>query len=167
MRKLNRPIDVFWVKEVLAEASGYDFVVLDTAAAITVYSLNALVASQYVVIPATPEYQPIEGAEQTFRTATMVREKLNPTLNDPLFLLTQVDRRKVHHKYYRKYLRGRYGDLVMQSEIRTSTSLAGHFSDGSSVFIRNPNSRGALDYANATDELLRRVGLLEKNHVPA
>lgn len=159
MRRLNKPTDVLWVKEAVENSDGYDVVLLDTAAAITVYSLNALVAAQYVIIPVTPEYQPIVGAEQTFKTVTMVRKRLNPGLDLPLFLFTQVDARKSAHRRYRQYLLKRYSGQVIKNVIRTSAALATSYSDGTTVFENDPYSRGARDYANATDELIRRLTL--------
>ncbi|MFQ5572215.1 MAG: ParA family protein [Rhodothermales bacterium] len=155
MRRLNKPTDVLWVKEAIGQASNYDFILIDTAAAVTVYSLNALVASRYAIIPVTPEYQPIIGAEQTFQTVSMVRAKLNPALNMPYFLFTQVDARKRAHYRYRQYLRNRYSDRVLNKVIRTSAALAITHYDGKTVFEHDPYSRGARDYANATDELLQ------------
>lgn len=161
MRKLNKPTDVLWAREAVEQASEYDVVLFDTAAAITVYSLNALVASRHALIPVTPEYQPVLGAEQTYSTVEMVREKLNPDLAPALFLFTQVDARKRNHRMYRRYLRGQYGDQIMKSIIRTSTALSTSYGDGSTVFEQDPHSRGARDYANATDELLHRLGEAE------
>ncbi len=157
LRKLNRPTDVFWAKEALQTGPDYDLVVFDTAAAVTAYSLNALVASRYALIPVTPEYQPVYGAEQTYQTIRQVREKLNPDLQAPFFLFTQVDGRKRSHHQFRRYLRARYGDLVMRSIIRTSTALSQAYDDGTTAFEHAPTSRGVRDYANATDELLRHV----------
>jgi chromosome partitioning protein len=154
MRRLNKPTDVLWTREALGDLDGYDVILFDTAAAVTVYSLNALVASRYVVVPVTPEYQPVVGAEQTHRTVSMVRDKLNPDLEAPLFLFTQVDARKRNHHQYRRYLRKHYGDRVMDCVIRTSASLSTSHADGTTVFEHDPYSRGARDYANATDELL-------------
>jgi chromosome partitioning protein len=160
MRKLNKPTDVFWVKETLQSQSlDYDIVLFDTAAAVTVYSLNALVAAQHVIIPVTPEYQPVLGAEQTAQTVHLVRERLNPDLANPLFLFTQVDGRKNSHHAHRKYIRQKYGDLVLKSIIRTSAALAEMRGDGSTAFDHDPYSRGSRDYANATDEVIQRTGL--------
>jgi len=92
LRRLTRPTDVLWAKEFVEKGiRDYDIVLFDTAAAVTVYSLNALVASDHVVIPVLPEYQPVIGAEQTYQTAQMVRDKLNPGLSPPRFLFTMVD----------------------------------------------------------------------------
>lgn len=158
MRRLNKPTDVLRIREkVEEEAWDYDVVLFDTAAAITVYSLNALVASEDVLIPVTPEYQPVVGAEQTYRTVEMVQSKLNPDLRPPSFLFTQVDARKRNHKMYRNYLRDRYKELILDSIVRTSTALASSYGDGGTVFDHEPYSRGARDYANVTDELLQRL----------
>ena len=154
-RALTKPTDVFWLKETLAVGHGYDLLLLDTAAALSVFTMNALVASAHVLIPVTPEYQPVVGAEQTWQTARLVREKLNPALEVPLFLLTQVDARKRDHASYARYLLDTYGERVMRSVIRTSASLAETTHDGRTVFDHDVTSRGARDYANAADELGR------------
>jgi chromosome partitioning protein len=152
-RTLSRPTDVLWVKEALEQGHDYDLVLLDTAAAMTVFSLNALVASDLVLIPVTPEYQPVVGGEQTYSTARLVQDKLNPSLGEPRFLLTQVDARKRDHASYSAYLRETYGERVLASEIRTSASLAESAEGGQTVFDRDIASRGARDYANAADEI--------------
>ena len=157
MRDLNKPTDVLWVRETLQSRDlDYDVVLFDTAAAVTVYSLNALVASQHVVIPVLPEYQAVVGAEQTYQTTTLVQNKLNPMLQSRLFLFTQVDARKRIHRTYQQYMREKYGAAVMENVIRTSTSLAESREGGTTVYDHDPQARGARDYANATDELLRR-----------
>lgn len=158
MRDLNKPTDVLWVREALQNASlNYDLVLFDTAAAVTVYSLNAMVASQHIVIPVLPEYQSVVGSEQTFQTIEMVENKLNPRLQSRHFLLTQVDARKRIHRTYQQYLREKYDDTVLQNVIRTSTSLAEAREGGTTVFDHDSSGRGARDYANATDELMNRL----------
>lgn len=158
MRDLNKPTDVLWVREALQNASlDYDLVLFDTAAAVTVYSLNAMVASQHIVIPVLPEYQSVVGSEQTFQTIEMVENKLNPRLQSRHFLLTQVDARKRIHRTYQQYLREKYDDTVLQNVIRTSTSLAEAREGGTTVFDHDSSGRGARDYANATDELMNRL----------
>lgn len=158
MRDLNKPTDVLWIREALqAFDASYDLILFDTAAAVTVYSLNALVASQHVLIPVLPEYQSVVGGEQTYQTSQLIEDKLNPRLKTRLFLFTQVDARKRMHKTYREYVREKYGDEVMESIIRTSTSLAKSQDGSTTIFDHDPNSRGAVDYANATDELIGRI----------
>jgi chromosome partitioning protein len=154
MRQLGKPTDVLYAKEALKQAPQYDVVLFDTAAAVTVFSLNALVASKYVVIPVTPEHQPVLGAEQTFQTIRTVQQKLNPALTDPMFLFTQVDARKGTHNAYRKLVRTHYGPCVLRSIIRTSTDLSRQHGQGQTAFDGDGISRGVRDYANAADEIL-------------
>jgi chromosome partitioning protein len=164
MRDLNKPTDVLWMREALQALDlEYDLVLFDTAAALTVYSLNALVASQHVLIPVLPEYQSVVGGEQTYQTTQLVENKLNPLLETRHFLFTQVDARKRMHRTYREYVREKYGSKVLENVIRTSTSLA-ELQDGTTtIFDHDSNSRGAVDYANATDELMGRIRTATEN----
>ena len=153
LRHLTKPTDVFWLRETLAAGHGYDLVLLDTAAALSVYTMNALVACDHVVVPVTPEYQPVVGAEQTWQTARLVKSKLNPALRPPRFLLTQLDARLSRHARYSEYLREKYGGAVLATPIRTSSSLATASRDGRTVFDARLTTRGAVDYAMAAEEI--------------
>ncbi len=158
LRDLNKPTDVLWVREALQRVRlDYDLILFDTAAAVTVYSLNALVASRHVLIPVLPEYQSVVGAEQTYQTTQLVENKLNPRLQSCQFLLTQVDARKGIHRTYQHYLREKYGNQVFDNVIRTSTALAESREGGTTVFDHDSSARGARDYANATDELVQHL----------
>ena len=153
LRRLTKPTDVFWLRETLAAGHDYDLILLDTAAALSVFTMNALVACDQVVIPVTPEYQPVVGAEQTWQTSRLVKSKLNPSLMAPRFLLTQVDARLRRHSSYAEYLREKYGPAVMQTAIRTSSSLATATRDGRTVYDARVTTRGAVDYACAAEEI--------------
>jgi chromosome partitioning protein len=115
------------------------------------------VASDAVLIPVLPEYQPVVGAEQTFQTVSMVQKRLNPALKHQRFLFTMVDGRKKNHRAYREYLRGKYGSTVMSAIVRTCTSLSLSSKSGSTIFDADVLARGAIDYANVADEWLRII----------
>ncbi|MDT0632523.1 ParA family protein [Rubrivirga litoralis] len=157
LRRMTRPTDVLWLRETLQTAHDYDIVLIDTAAALSPFTMNALVASDLVVIPVTPEYQPVVGAEQTWQTCGLVQDKLNPRLSVPRFLLTQVDGRLNRHAKYAEYLRGKYGEAVLETPIRTSSSLAAASRDGRTVFDAGVTTRGAVDYRNAAKEIARHL----------
>ena len=157
LRKLTKPTDVLWLRETVAAGHDYDLILFDTAAALSVFTMNALVASEHIVIPVTPEYQPVVGAEQTWQTAALVKSKLNPALQPPRLLLTQVDARLSRHAKYSAYLRGKYGTSVFDTEIRTSSSLAVASRDGRTVFDARVATRGAADYEAAARELSRTI----------
>jgi len=167
MKRLNRPVDVLWLKDSLKDVEGYDLIVIDTAAALTVYTFNALVASEKVLITVTPEQQPVIGADQTYDTCLLVQKKLNPKLDAPKFILTRVDARKRSHVHFAKYLNTRYKGLIAESLIRTSSSLIWNQekAESVSVFDRDMTSRGAMDYANAAEEIAHWLGF-ESNFTP-
>ena len=164
LRTLTKPTDVLWLRETLQAGHDYDVVVVDTPAALSVYTMNALVASDLVVIPVTPEYQPVVGAEQTWQTCGLVQSKLNPRLGGTRFLLTQVDARLSRHARYSAYLREKYGAAVLTTPIRTSSSLASSTRDGRTVFDHRTETRGAADYRAAAAEVL---ALLDATSAPA
>lgn len=153
LRRLTKPTDVLWLRETVRAGHDYDLILVDTAAALSVYTMNALVASDHVVVPVTPEYQPVVGAEQTWQTAGLVQDKLNPHLATPRFLLTQVDARLNRHARYAEYLRAKYGEAVLVTAIRTSSSLAVASRDGRTVFDARHSTRGAVDYTAAAEEI--------------
>lgn len=154
MRRLTRSIDVLWAREFQqAHFQDFDYVLYDSAAALTVFTLNALAAAREVVIPILPEYQPVVGGEQTYQTALTVAKKLNPDMREPMMMLTMVDGRKRNHIAYENYLRERYGDRVLQSRVRTSASLSTTRHDGQTAFDFDPRGRGAQDYAAVVDEI--------------
>ncbi|HEX8299491.1 MAG TPA: hypothetical protein VF594_10075, partial [Rubricoccaceae bacterium] len=66
---------------------------------------------------------------------------------------TQVDARLTRHTRYAAYLREKYGDAVLQTPIRTSSSLATTTHDGRTVFDVRATLRGAVDYAAAAAEI--------------
>ena len=166
LRKLTKPTDVMWLRETVAAGHDYDLILFDTAAALSVFTMNALVSSDHIIIPVTPEYQPVVGAEQTWQTAALVKSKLNPVLHPPRLLLTQVDARLSRHAKYSAYLRGKYGASVLETEIRTSSSLAVASRDGRTVFDARVATRGAEDYAAAALEIGRAV-FGDEIHPPA
>ena len=157
LRSLTRPTDVLWLRETVRAGHDYDVILLDTAAALSVFTMNALVASDHVVVPVTPEYQPVVGAEQTWQTCGLVKDKLNPGLQTARFLLTQVDARLSRHARYAEYLQQKYGGAVLDTPIRTSSSLAVASRDGRTVFDSRHTTRGAADYTASAAEIAAYV----------
>ena len=164
-KKLTSTIDLFLVKEALRGQDIYDVIILDTAAALSSYVLNALVAADTLMIPVTPELQSVHGAEQTWQSARAVQGRLNPGLKRLMFLLTNVHGRKKVHRQYANYMRKEHGRLVMDTVVRTCASVAVECHGGKTVFDNNMNSRGAKDYSAVVDELIRNevVPVFEKN----
>ena len=159
MRTLTRLTDLYWIAEALQEIRGYDIIMLDTAAAITPISLNAIIASTGLVIPVTPEYLPVTGAEQTYHTLQTLKKRIGVNLNHVYFLLTNVWQQRGTHRRFVQYLRQKYFHKVLQTFIRTDTALAMTRADGTNIYDHQPESRGATDYAHAANELSNLLGI--------
>lgn len=160
-KNLTKPTDVLWLKEVLREPSSYDWILIDTAAAITPLTLNALVASDMVIIPMVPEFQSYVGAQQTMKTCALVKDKLNPDLHDPYIVLTKVDGRTLNHRRIQQQIRNQFGSRVLKAVVRTDTVLSEKNQQGKTVFDKGKGKkitiRAAIDYTNVIDELMKRL----------
>lgn len=166
MRTLTRPTDLYWISEALQEIRGYDIIMLDTAAAITPISLNAIIASTALLIPVTPEYLPVTGAEQTYHTLQTLKKRIGVNLNHVYFLLTNVWQQRGTHRRFVQYLRQKYFHKVLQTFIRTDTALAMTRADGTNIYDHQPESRGATDYTQAANELSNLLGITrQREHI--
>ncbi|MDE2730855.1 MAG: ParA family protein [Bacteroidota bacterium] len=153
---LTKPTDVFWVKEALASLTGYDFVLIDTAGGFRTFILNAMVAARTLLIPLSPGIHAIKSAEQTWQMAREVRTKLNPDLRTAQFLCTFAQPGTEDGSLAR--IREQYEAQVLDSVVRSSKILSLDMEIiGRTVFDINVRARGALDYANVADELIRRL----------
>ena len=156
VQTLTKPTDVFWVKEALGGLSGYDFVLIDTAGGFRKFILNAMVAARTLLIPLSPGIHSIESAEQTWQMAREVRAQLNPDLRTAQFLRTFAQPGPEDGSVAR--IRKQYAAQVLDSIVRSSKILSLDMEIiGRTVFDISVRARGAVDYANVADELIRRL----------
>ena len=155
--RLDQREDVHQVRDRLSGFYEYDWIFIDTAAAVTAVSVSAMVAARRILIPVIPEYQGITGAHQTIETCRSLRNAIGYPNDPPFLLCTQMDARKRQHSKYEEYLRHHFADRVFDQVIRTNSCLSETRAEGDTVFDRAPHSRGARDYANAADELINRL----------
>ena len=145
---------------------GYDLVLIDTPPSLGLLTLNALAASDYVLIPVQSEYLALEGLGQIVETLELVRGSLNPRLGLIGILLTMLDARTNLGVQVGAEVRRHFPAATFQTEIPRSVRLGEAPSFGRPIKLYEPSSRGARAYAELTDELLKRLGLNGKA-VPA
>jgi chromosome partitioning protein len=145
--------------EVLQGASdGYDYVLIDCPPSLGLLTVNALTAADSVLIPTQCEYYALEGLTQLIATLNLVRDNLNPSLAIKGVVLTMFDTRTNLSADVAAEVRGHLGDAVFDTVIPRSVRLSEAPSFGLPIALYRADSRGAVAYAQLTDELRRRDG---------
>ena len=143
----------------LVRAAPYDLVLIDTPPSLGLLTLNALAASDHVLIPVQSEYLALEGLGQIVETLELVRGSLNPRLGLIGILLTMLDARTNLGNQVGAEVRRHFPAATFQTEIPRSVRLSEAPSFGRPIKVYDPSSRGARAYADLTAELLTRLGI--------
>ena len=132
----------------------YDYIVIDCPPALDLLTLNALVASDAVLIPIICEFLALEGISQLIDTVDRVKETFNPRLRVQGILLTMYDDRTNLTKQVEADLREFFGKEVFRTVVPRTIRLAEAPSFGKSILTYDPRSRGAEAYIQVAKELL-------------
>lgn len=135
----------------------YDFILIDCPPAISMLTVNALVASDYVLMPLQAEFLPLKGVKSFMRHFERIQQSLNKKLEILGFVLTKYDKRKVMNRSVLDQLLEDYGDKVFQTRIRTNIALAQAQEKGKDIFSHQSNSNGAFDYLELAREFLMKL----------
>jgi len=136
-------------------AASYDVVVIDTPPSLGLLTINALVAADCVLIPTEARFFSLQGLQMIEESIEEVLY-LNPKLKVIGILLSKLDRRLREEKQVADYLRERWGALVFNTEIGTSSKVLEASSTGRTVFGYLGAERAAETYAKLAEEVLRR-----------
>ena len=134
----------------------YDFVIIDTPPSLNLLTLNALVASDHVLIPVQPEFFSLEGIVKIRESIEEVRTRWNPKLTIIGVLPTQVTHRRKLTQEVIKTLQEELGEILFKAGIHDAAAVAESSGHAQSVIEYDRSSRGAQDYLTAAEELLER-----------
>jgi chromosome partitioning protein len=132
----------------------YDFICIDTPPSLGLLTVNALTASDKVIVPVQCEYLSMRGLVQLQNTLEMIRENLNPGVVIEGILPTMLDSRTVHAKEAVEILEENFGELVFKSRIRKAIKFAEAPVRGSSVLKYDPSGNAANYYRELAKEVL-------------
>ncbi|HET8985739.1 MAG TPA: ParA family protein [Trueperaceae bacterium] len=135
----------------------YDFIIVDAPPSMGALTLNALGASDQLIIPLQTEYYALEGIAGMMDTVERVRGSLNRDLRILGILLTMFDSRTRLSQEVEENVRRHFGTLVFKSVIPRTVRLAEAPSYGKSVLEYAPTSQGALAYQSMAEEVIERV----------
>jgi len=141
-------------KALAAVSSRYDFIIIDTPPSLGLLTVNALVASDGVVIPVQCEYLPLEGLAQLVQTIELVHRKLNPQLRIRGVLMTMYDPRTRIAREVVQDVRRQFPRDTFRTIIPRSVRLSEAPSYGEPIGTYAPDSAGAQAYDAFGQEFL-------------
>jgi len=145
-----------YLADALAHAEGFEFVLLDCPPSLGPLTVNALAASDRVVVPVQTEYYALEGLAQLVQSINLVKARLNPKLSIAGVLLTMADSRTRLSGDVEAEVRRHFGALVFDAVVPRSVRVAEAPSHGLPVTHYDRRSRGAEAYWKVAMELVER-----------
>ncbi|MCX7661541.1 MAG: ParA family protein [Candidatus Omnitrophica bacterium] len=142
-------------KAIEKEKEQFDFIFIDSPPSLGLLTINALCASESVLIPVQCEYYALEGLSQLIKTINLVRDNLNPLLHIEGVVLTMADLRTNLAKEVIQEVNNFFGDKVYKTIIPRNVRLSEAPSFGRPILLYDPDSIGAQKYHQLSKEFLK------------
>ncbi len=157
---INQPNREQIMKDIIAEIKDdYDFILIDCSPSLGLTTVNALTASDSVLIPVQCEYFALEGLGKLLNTIKIVQSRLNPDLEIEGILLTMYDPRLRLSNQVVDEINKHFENIVFENVIHRNTRLGEAPSFGKPAIMYDAESKGAQNYMAVARELLQRNGL--------
>lgn len=141
----------------------YDFIIIDCPPSLGLLTINALTASDSIMIPVQCEYFALEGLGQLLNTIKIVRQHLNPSLDIEGVLLTMYDTRTRLSNQVAEEVKRYFDDRVFKTVISRNIRLAEAPSFGKPALLYDSLSVGAKNYLSLAKEVIKRNKKMFKN----
>ncbi len=153
----------FRLKEIIEKIRvNYAYIVIDCPPALDLLTINALVASDSVIVPIQCEYLALEGVSDLLDTLMRIRRTLNPSLAVDGIVLTMYDERTSLSRQVAADLRSFFGSQVFETVVPRNVRLAEAPSHGKPIMFYDIHSRGAEAYLQLAKEVVahgqKRIG---------
>ena len=150
----------FILKKVLEDIKDdYDFIIIDCAPSLGLVTINALTATDSVLIPVQCEYFALEGLGKLLNTVKIVQTRLNTSLSMEGILLTMYDTRLRLANQVVEEVKTHFQDLVFDTIIHRNTRLGEAPSFGETIIMHDAASKGSINYLNLAREVLQKNGM--------
>lgn len=154
---INHPNRENVLKKILEPVEAdYDFIIIDCSPSLGLITVNALVASDSVVIPVQTEFFALEGLGKLLNTIKIVQSRLNTNLQIEGILMTMYDGRLRLCNQVVAEVRRHFEELVFNSMIHRNTKLSEAPSFGKPVILYDAESKGSVNYLNLAKEILQK-----------
>ena len=143
-------------RTLLSVKEDYDFILIDCPPNLGLLTLNALTATDLVIVPTQTEYLAMRSIKELINIIDKVRERTNPEL-DMKLLCTMFDRRTIHGRDVIEELREVFGDKVYNTVITRTIKFADASVAAEPILSYAPNSEAAEQYRNLAKEVIAYV----------
>jgi chromosome partitioning protein len=135
----------------------YDHIIIDCPPSLSMLTINALAASDSVIVPVQAQYLPAKGMTQLMKTIGKVRKQINPALKVDGVVLTLADMRTNLARATADTLREQYGSMlkIYKTQIPIAVKAAEISAAGQSIFAYDKRSKVAQAYAEFTKEVMQ------------
>jgi chromosome partitioning protein len=145
------------MKSVLSDVrKNYDFIIIDCSPSLGLITINALTASDSVIIPVQCEYFALEGLGKLLNTIKIIQTRLNTALQIEGILMTMYDIRLNLSNQVVSEIRTHFKTIAFETIIPRNVKLSESPSFGLPVISHDADSKGATSYINLAKEILRR-----------
>ncbi len=145
------------LKVALSKLDSYDYIIIDSPPSLSLLTVNALIASRFVLLPVQAEFYAMEGLGQLLETMKLIRKGLNPTLSIVGVLVTMMDTRTSLSKQVYEEVKKHFPDQVFDTVIPRNVRIAEAPSHGVPVGDYDGWSKGARAYKSLAKEVVKRV----------
>jgi len=153
---INLPNREKMMKKVLQKIrDNYDFIIIDCSPSLGLITVNALTASDSVIIPVQCEFFALEGLGKLLNTIKIIQSHLNNKLDIEGILLTMYDRRLRLSNQVVEEVRTHFKQMVFNTIIQRNTKLGEAPSFGETIIMHDASSKGAVNYLNLAREILQ------------
>ena len=151
------------MREVLALVKdNYDFIIIDCSPSLGLITINALTASDSVIVPVQCEYFALEGLGKLLNTIKIIQTRLNPDLEIEGILLTMYDVRLRLSNQVVEEVKIHFKDMVFETIIPRNVKLSESPSFGLPAIAHDAEGKGAIAYLNLATEIVEKNGTEQK-----
>jgi chromosome partitioning protein len=134
----------------------YDFIIMDCSPSLGLVTVNALTASDSVIVPVQCEYFALEGLGKLLNTIKIVQQKLNTDLTIEGILLTMYDSRLRLSNQVVEEVKMHFQEMVFDTIIHRNTTLGEAPSFGQTIIMHDASCKGSVNYLNLAREILQK-----------